>query len=84
VDALSTFLEFDEVGHAAAIRGRVPQDFRGWARWSGTSFATPRLVGAIAATMTRDRLDTAREAAFAVLAGSSRPIDPELGIVLDI
>jgi hypothetical protein len=84
VDALSTYLEFDEVGHAAAIPGRVPQDFRGWARWSGTSFATPRLVGAIAATMTRQRIATAREAAFAVLASSSRPVDPELGTVLDI
>jgi len=84
VDALSTFLDFDEVGHAAAIRGRSPQNFRGWARWSGTSFAAPRLVAAIAARMTRDGLADAREAAAAVLASSSRPLDPELGIILDI
>jgi subtilisin family serine protease len=84
VDVLSTFLDFDETGRTAVARGRVPQVFRGWARWSGTSFAAPRLVGAIAATMTRGGFASAREAAVAVLASSSRPVDPELGIILDI
>jgi len=84
VDALSTFLDFDEAGHAAPIPGRLPQNFRGWARWSGTSFAAPRLVAAIAATMTRRGLADPRAAAAAVLASSNRPIDPEIGVVLDI
>ncbi|MDX1621480.1 MAG: S8 family serine peptidase, partial [Nitriliruptorales bacterium] len=32
--------------------GRDPDFFEGWARWSGTSFAAPRLVARLAAEMT--------------------------------
>lgn len=42
---LSTFLDFDG----------PKEEFRGWARWSGTSFAAPRVAGAIAALMTDER-----------------------------
>jgi subtilisin family serine protease len=84
VDVLSTFLEFEETGGIPAVARRVPQRFRGWARWSGTSFAAPKLAGRIAATMTRDRLANAREAAAFVLTTPGRPIDPDLGVVLEI
>ena len=84
VDVLSTFLDFTEDGRAAAVRGRVPQSFRGWARWSGTSFAAPRVAGAIAAAMARDGHPDARAAAAAVLAGSTRPADPDIGVVLAV
>jgi hypothetical protein len=61
----STFLhwsgpvEHPEDGHAplqaAGPRDAAPpsdaQDYAGWARWDGTSFAVPRVVGAIAALM---------------------------------
>jgi subtilisin family serine protease len=63
-DVHSTFLhwsgpiEHPEEGHAplqAAGRHDAPhsdaQDFHGWARWDGTSFAVPRVVGATAALM---------------------------------
>lgn len=81
---LSTFLEFDESRHTRAIPGRVPQSFRRWARWSGTSFAAPKISGEIAATMTRLGSASAREAAASLLASQQRPPDRELGTVFDI
>jgi subtilisin family serine protease len=84
VQVLSTFVEFDEVGHVKPIGGREPQDFRGWARWSGTSFAAPKLSAEIVARMTQDRGMSAREAAAAILASSTRPHSSELGIILDL
>jgi subtilisin family serine protease len=83
VDVLSTFIDFDEQGQVSAIPGRVPQNFRGWARWNGTSFAAPRLVGAIAAAMARSGGGTAPDAVAAVFS-SGLSVDPELGVVLDL
>jgi subtilisin family serine protease len=84
VAVLSTFLEFNEVGRVTPIDGRDPQDFRGWARWSGTSFAAPKLSGEIVARMTQDRSMSAREASAAILASSARPHSSELGIIFDV
>ncbi len=84
VAVLGTFLEYDEAGHVTPIAGREPQDFRGWARWSGTSFAAPKLAGEIAATMTRDGIGSGREAAANLLATSARPSSRKLGIVFDL
>ena len=83
VDVLSTFLEFDETTHTALIDGRTPQTFERWARWSGTSFAAPKLAGEIAAALTRDGHSSARAAAAALLAGGGHPPDREVGIVFD-
>lgn len=84
VEVLSTFLEFDELGHVTPIGGREPQDFRGWARWSGTSFAAPKISAEIVARMTEDRSMSAREAAAAILASSARPHNAELGVIFDL
>jgi subtilisin family serine protease len=84
IQVLSTFLEFDEAGHTRPIRGREPQSFQRWARWSGTSFAAPKLAGEIAATMTRLGSKSAREAAAALFAGHRGPVDREVGAVFDI
>jgi len=67
-DRVSTFfLEWDDPvlplpgGVALAAR-----NFEGWARWSGTSFATPAVAGAIAALAERDGISV-RDAAFRLI-----------------
>lgn len=55
----STFLTFRGDGE--------DQQFNGWATWSGTSFATPMVAGAIAARMTLDGGITGAEAGRRVL-----------------
>jgi subtilisin family serine protease len=81
VGVVSTFLEFAERDDVA-IPGRTPQRFERWARWSGTSFAAPRLAGEIAAAMTRDGHTSARAAAAALLAGGGHDRAGEVGVVL--
>lgn len=47
VDVVSTFFDhFDEV-----LPGRPTRSYRGWARWSGTSFSAPKVAAAIAQDM---------------------------------
>jgi subtilisin family serine protease len=52
--------------------------FEGWALWSGTSFAAPRVAGAIAA-MIRPGTD-GREAAFRMLGATGVPRQRSLGV----
>jgi subtilisin family serine protease len=90
----STFLEWD--GDMAPYpheppepcRGRLDLDpdpgvaqFRGWARWDGTSFAAPRVAAAIAARMSAGR--SGPKAAFDVLHAPGVRRLPQLGAVVN-
>ena len=71
---------------AAYVFGRYPlpdgqvEQFQGWARWSGTSFAVPRVVAAIANRM-REQGGTARQAWESLCGEESRAWVPGLGAV---
>jgi subtilisin family serine protease len=61
-----------------------PQQFQGFATWSGTSFAAPCVAGAIAARMTDQNID-AVEAAFQLVHANGLPQHPtgDLGTIVD-
>ena len=82
VDLVSTFFTGWN-GDAPASGGADPDDYSGWARWSGTSFAAPVVVGALA----RHMAETGASATEAVV----RLIDhpgllriPGLGTVVNV
>ena len=55
------------------------QRFKGWAAWSGTSFAAPHVAGRIAGVLGSGTTTSARVAAASVLAGGES-MDPALGL----
>jgi subtilisin family serine protease len=57
--------------------------FGGKAFWSGTSFAAPVVAGAIAARMTADGLDSAREAAHRVIDDAFATYEAERGVLIE-
>ena len=61
----SFFADFD--GPAPEINTVDPDRFSGWARWSGTSFATPVVVAALAREMVAGGLKTPQEAVARVI-----------------
>ena len=79
VDVVSTFFdEFDEV-----LPDRPPREYRGWARWSGTSFSAPKVAAAIAQDMYLHG-GTAHEA-WARLSRDHRKLRvPDLGVVFNL
>jgi len=56
--------------------------FDGWAIWSGTSFAAPKVAGEIAARLSTRRFATAREAAASLVNDPTRTHLPGLGTQL--
>ena len=68
-DLISTFFSF-----APAKPTTGNPEFTGWARWSGTSFATATVTGKILATMSRMHL-TAREAVDYLRREADRHVD---------
>jgi hypothetical protein len=79
VDVASCFVRFD--GPKPRVRGIDPDDFEGYARWSGTSFAAPAVAGAIAALAAEEDLPAA-DAADRLLDPATHRTLPDLGVVL--
>jgi Subtilase family len=84
VDLLSTFFE-DFKGAATALDPHHPDpdDFDGWARWSGTSFSAPVVAGALAHQMLAYGL-SAQEAVAKVIDGPSLLRLADLGTVVNV
>jgi subtilisin family serine protease len=59
------------------------EDFTGYASWSGTSFAAPRVAGAIAAKAASDG-SSAAAAAAALIDPNAAPSMPDLGVLVDV
>jgi subtilisin family serine protease len=76
VDVESTYLRFD-----GELRDASRADFDDWALWQGTSFATPRVVGAIAAAMGRGL--SAHEVVYRMIDAPWVVRHPDLGVIVD-
>jgi hypothetical protein len=72
----SSFFDFDSQDATGSTL------FTGYATWSGTSFAAPRVAGAIAALAAR-RGYSAAAAAAELLDPATRPQVPDLGVLVD-
>jgi hypothetical protein len=79
VDVTSCFVSFD--GPLPRVRGIDPDDFAGYASWSGTSFAAPAVAGAIAGLAAAEDLP-ASTAAERILDPAHRRTLPDLGVIL--
>jgi subtilisin family serine protease len=77
-DVVSSFFNFDgPVGSSP-----TPEDFTGYATWSGTSFAAPRVAAAVAARAAARGVPAA-VAAAELLDPSNHPSMPDLGVLVD-
>jgi Subtilase family len=78
VDVVSTFFSsFDD----CAEDGSINEQYRGWARWSGTSFASPKVAGVIAQEMYLHQLSAAE--AWERVRAAARFRLPDLGVVIN-
>jgi hypothetical protein len=78
VDVVSTF--FNDFTEKFGERPR--RSYREWARWSGTSFAAPKIAGAIAQEMYVSQV-SAKEA-WQRLSSTDRLRMPDLGVVFNV
>lgn len=79
VDVVSTFFtSFAERDD----HGRCVDQYRGWASWSGTSFAAPKVAGVIAQEMYLNGGTSAE--AWGRLSGAARHRVPDLGVVFNV
>lgn len=81
VGVISTFVFHD--GPATEMGGFDPDRFEGWAMWSGTSFAAPKVAAAIAVEMNRSGVDAATAAHAVVYAPGLYRI-PDYGVVVNL
>lgn len=82
VDVVSTFY-VDADGPASELGGLDPDAFAGWASWSGTSFAAPKVAAAIAREMCRVGV-TAAAAEHTLLRRPGLFRLPDLGVVVNL
>jgi hypothetical protein len=82
VDILSCFFRDFNGPAGVGVDGSDPDRFEGWALWSGTSFSTPVVVGALVRVM-RDEHCTAREAVTRVVDAPPLMRIPNLGTVVN-
>jgi subtilisin family serine protease len=81
-DLVNAFPTGSYTCHEPPHKGEV-RNFTGLAQWSGTSFATPVVTGAIAAYMSENGV-SAREARDALIAGAPTKPDPTAGTVTQL
>lgn len=77
-NVISSFFTFDGPVGASS----TPEDFTGYAAWSGTSFAAPRVAGAIAARAAAQGV-SASAAAAEILDPTEHPSMPDLGVLVE-
>ncbi|MGH8889355.1 MAG: S8 family peptidase [Acidothermaceae bacterium] len=73
---VSSFFTFDDHGPDG------DENFNGFAEWSGTSFAAPRVAAAIATIVASDDVPASRAAAR-LLNTATNPSMPDLGVLVD-
>lgn len=84
VDLLSTFFTGFEGDAPAGDAGVDPDNFNGWALWSGTSFSAPVVAGALAQRMVADPNCTAKTAVERVVDAPALMRIPNLGTVVNV
>ena len=86
VDLVSTFFEGFKGAARPGPDGDDPDNFSGWARWSGTSFAAPVVVAALAREMMRmAAAERSAKAAVAQLIDAPTLLRlPNLGTVVNV
>ncbi|MCW2903254.1 MAG: peptidase and in kexin sedolisin [Streptosporangiaceae bacterium] len=84
VEVASCFVRFGGPrGSRQRVSGIDPDEFRGYATWSGTSFATPVVAGTIARRAAAEDLPAA-VAAGRILAEASALTLPDLGVIIRV
>ena len=80
VDVISIFFEGFN-GAEPPVGNLDPDDFAGWARWSGTSFAAPRVVAALVQLVAQGV--SPHDAVAQLVDDASLPRRPMLGTVVN-
>ncbi|MEA2716001.1 MAG: hypothetical protein QOI56_1445 [Actinomycetota bacterium] len=83
VDLTSMFFDGFSGQQAPGPDGVDPDDFKGWARWSGTSFSAPVVVGALARMMMWSGC-SAKDAVKRVVDAPELMRIPNLGTVVNV
>jgi subtilisin family serine protease len=85
VDIASCFVRFDGPieGSWQRLAGIDPDDFRGYATWSGTSFAAPMVAGVIAGLAAATDLPAFVAADHVIDPAAARTL-PDLGVIIRI